>query len=209
MAPLRGVVEKAAAASGRVIFLGSRSQRDLPGIVAGSIASLIVKDHPAHAASGLSPLKLYESMAAGVPVVVSALPGLEDTVELLTTAASSSSPVMQERRARLHGRWPTLKSGPDCCKYTPRRPRSPRQSSPGLMGLRVPPRRRRASSSEPSGVVADARRDYARRCATPRTLRARPPARGSRTSTAIASSGASSATRRSRPTGQPPRDTRR
>ncbi|MBA2253918.1 MAG: asparagine synthase (glutamine-hydrolyzing) [Chloroflexi bacterium] len=50
-------------------------------IVAGSIASVIVKDHPAHAASGLSPLKLYESMAAGVPVVVSALPGLQDTIE--------------------------------------------------------------------------------------------------------------------------------
>jgi len=77
---LRETVENAVGA-GRVIFLGSRPQGELPGIVAGSIASLIVKDHPAHAESGLSPLKLYESMAAGVPIVVSALPGLQDTIE--------------------------------------------------------------------------------------------------------------------------------
>jgi glycosyltransferase involved in cell wall biosynthesis len=77
---LRADVERAAEA-GRVVFLGNCPQAELPGIVAGSIGSLIVKDHPAHAASGLSPLKLYESMAAGVPVVVSALPGLVDTVE--------------------------------------------------------------------------------------------------------------------------------
>jgi glycosyltransferase involved in cell wall biosynthesis len=77
---LRGEVERAAQA-GRVVFLGSCPQTELPGVVAGSIGSLIVKDHPAHAASGLSPLKLYESMAAGVPVLVSAMPGLQDTVE--------------------------------------------------------------------------------------------------------------------------------
>lgn len=105
---LRGVVEKAAAA-GRVIFLGSRSQRDLPGIVAGSIASLIVKDHPAHAASGLSPLKLYESMAAGVPVVVSALPGLEDTV----AAHDCGLVVPVADAASLARAVATLSSGPD------------------------------------------------------------------------------------------------
>lgn len=76
---LRADVERAARA-GRVAFLGNLPQAELPGIVAESIGSLIVKDHPAHATSGLSPLKLYESMAAGVPIVVSALPGLEETV---------------------------------------------------------------------------------------------------------------------------------
>lgn len=77
---LRGPVEHAAQA-GRVVFLGSLPQPDLPEIVAGSIGSVIVKDHPTHAVTGLSPLKLYELMAAGVPVIVSAMPGLEDTVE--------------------------------------------------------------------------------------------------------------------------------
>ena len=42
---------------------------------------MIVKDEAAHAVHGLSPLKLYESMAAGVSVVVSDIPGLRDTVE--------------------------------------------------------------------------------------------------------------------------------
>lgn len=76
---LRADVEKAAL-DGRVIFLGGRPQDELPGLVAGAVASLIVKDDQAHAASGLSPLKLYESMAAGVPVIASDLPGLNDTV---------------------------------------------------------------------------------------------------------------------------------
>lgn len=68
---------------GVIVFLGSLPQEQLPGIVAGAIASLIVKDDPIHAESGLSPLKLYESMAAGTPVVVSDLPGLGDTVRRL------------------------------------------------------------------------------------------------------------------------------
>lgn len=68
---------------GVVVFLGSMPQEQLPGIVAGAVASLIVKDDPIHAESGLSPLKLYESMAAGTPVVVSDLPGLGDTVRRL------------------------------------------------------------------------------------------------------------------------------
>lgn len=79
---LRGEVESSER-EGRVSFLGSMPQERLPGIVAGSIASLIVKDDPIHAESGLSPLKLYESMAAGTPVVVSDLPGLGDTVRRL------------------------------------------------------------------------------------------------------------------------------
>jgi glycosyltransferase involved in cell wall biosynthesis len=77
---LRDSVEHAVRA-GRVVYLGNCPQVELPGIVSASIGSLIVKDSPAHATSGLSPLKLYESMAAGVPVVVSSLPGLADTVE--------------------------------------------------------------------------------------------------------------------------------
>ncbi len=79
---LRGAVEHASRTS-PVVYLGSMAQTELPGLVASAVASLIVKDDPAHAASGLSPLKLYESMAAGVPVVVSDLPGLGDTVTRL------------------------------------------------------------------------------------------------------------------------------
>jgi len=67
--------------SPQVNYLGSIGYADIPPIVAGAIASLIVKnDLGDRTSSGLSPLKLFESMAAGVPVVVSDMPGLRDVV---------------------------------------------------------------------------------------------------------------------------------
>ncbi len=77
---LRSEVERAAADDPLVRYVGALSYEHAARAVANSIASLIVKDSPAHVRSGLSPLKLYESMAAGVPVVVSDLPGLADAV---------------------------------------------------------------------------------------------------------------------------------
>lgn len=75
------VIAAAQANPQRIAYLGRVKYADMPGLVAGSIASLIVKNEREHAKSGLSPLKLYESMACGVPVVVSDLPGLADIVE--------------------------------------------------------------------------------------------------------------------------------
>lgn len=76
---LRPEVE-AAAARGGVTYLGSMARTELPGLAAGAVASLSVQDDTERSATGLSPLKLYESMAAATPVVASDLPGLADTV---------------------------------------------------------------------------------------------------------------------------------
>lgn len=76
---MRAEVE-AAEERGRVQYLGSLPYADTARLVSNAVVSLVVKDSAQHARSGLSPLKLYESMAAGVPVVVSDMPGLGETV---------------------------------------------------------------------------------------------------------------------------------
>lgn len=69
-----------AAADGVANYLGAVPYTDAARLVSNAVASLVVKDSSEHAASGLSPLKLYEAMAAGTPVVASDMPGLADTV---------------------------------------------------------------------------------------------------------------------------------
>jgi glycosyltransferase involved in cell wall biosynthesis len=75
----------------RVVYLGRRPYGEIASIVGNSIASLIPKASVAHGRAnnapsrghwetGLAPLKLFESMACGVPVVASDLPGLAETV---------------------------------------------------------------------------------------------------------------------------------
>jgi glycosyltransferase involved in cell wall biosynthesis len=76
---LRPEIE-AAKVRGEIIYLGSMPRTELPGLVAGAVASLSVQDDTERSATGLSPLKLYESMATATPLVASDLPGLADTV---------------------------------------------------------------------------------------------------------------------------------
>ncbi len=73
-------VEAAASAHPHVRWLGVVPYREAPGLVAGSLASLVPMGRVARSRHGLSPLKLYEAMACGVPVIASDLPGLGDTV---------------------------------------------------------------------------------------------------------------------------------
>jgi glycosyltransferase involved in cell wall biosynthesis len=76
----RAAVEAAARRDpGRVVYLGTLDYDVVPVLVARSLAALIPKEYAA-AEVGLSPLKLYEAMASGVPVVVSDLPELGETV---------------------------------------------------------------------------------------------------------------------------------
>jgi len=78
----RPTVERAAANS-RVCYLGPRTQSEVAGLVARSFASVIPKNSLGERNStGLAALKLYESMAASVPVIVTDLPGHAELVRL-------------------------------------------------------------------------------------------------------------------------------
>lgn len=68
---MRPDVEAAAALDPRVVYLGRLPYAQVAGVVSGAVASLVPAFEPARASTGLSPLKLYESMACGVPVIVS------------------------------------------------------------------------------------------------------------------------------------------
>ena len=61
-------------------WLGTVPYDEAPALVAGSMAALVPMSDIVRSRWGLSPLKLYEAMACGVPVVASDLPGLGDTV---------------------------------------------------------------------------------------------------------------------------------
>lgn len=76
-------IEAAAARSTRILYLGKVPYRKISSIVGNSLAGLIPKiNTPERRATGLSPLKLFETLACGVPAVVSDLPWLSDFVTL-------------------------------------------------------------------------------------------------------------------------------
>lgn len=72
-------VRTAAARMKRIMYFGTRPQRQLAKIIANSRASLSPKVGDWNA-TGLFPLKLFESLACGVPVIVSDFPGMADLV---------------------------------------------------------------------------------------------------------------------------------
>lgn len=77
----RGKVEQAAARNRTVVYLGCRPYREMPGIVAWSLAGLSTQNNDGGKADkGLFPLKVFETMACGVPVIVSDFPGQADMV---------------------------------------------------------------------------------------------------------------------------------
>jgi len=76
----RDRVEAAARRYAHIEPLGTIPYRETPALVAGSLAALVPMSDIVRSRWGLSPLKLYEAMACGVPVVASDLPGLGDTV---------------------------------------------------------------------------------------------------------------------------------
>lgn len=70
----------AASNSSRVlVYLPPVDQKNLAGLIASSLASVIPKTGD-WSKTGLFPLKLFESLACGVPVIVSDWPGMADFV---------------------------------------------------------------------------------------------------------------------------------
>jgi glycosyltransferase involved in cell wall biosynthesis len=72
-------VEAMARRSERVVYLGRRPQPILAGIIAHSEISLSTQVGE-RGNTGLFPLKLFESLACGVPVIVTDYPGMSDLV---------------------------------------------------------------------------------------------------------------------------------
>lgn len=72
---------KDAAAHPRVCWLGRRPPKEVAKYLRGAIAALsITEDSAGHLNTGVAPLKLFEAMASGVPVIVTDLPFQGDVV---------------------------------------------------------------------------------------------------------------------------------
>jgi glycosyltransferase involved in cell wall biosynthesis len=76
----RAVVEAAVASDPTVHYLGRLPYEELPAVIAHSIASTSVQYTSDRGETGFSALKLYESMACGVPVIGSDYPGVGDII---------------------------------------------------------------------------------------------------------------------------------
>jgi glycosyltransferase involved in cell wall biosynthesis len=77
----RRLVESAARENPRIEYLGVVPYREVPGILAGSLAGLSLKTTvPGKTETGMSPLKLYETLAVGVPAIVTDYHGQAEVV---------------------------------------------------------------------------------------------------------------------------------
>lgn len=77
----RHLVEQAASLNHNILYLGRVGYDQIPGVVCRAQACLIPSVNiDGRADKGLSPLKMYETLACGVPVIVSDLPGQADFV---------------------------------------------------------------------------------------------------------------------------------
>ncbi len=78
----QAVVKTMAAASSKIVILGRLPYREIAGIVNQSICGLVTNTMKGsiRGITELSPLKLYETIACGVPVVVTDYPGQADLV---------------------------------------------------------------------------------------------------------------------------------
>lgn len=73
-------VLKAQARISRLRYLGTQPYRSMPAWIAGSLMSLSPQVNDDRSKTGLYPLKVFESLACGVPVIVSDYPGMADLV---------------------------------------------------------------------------------------------------------------------------------
>ena len=77
----RLLIEEKSKTNPRIVYLGRIPYKEVGGIVAQSIASLVpIQNIENRASKGLSPLKLSETIACGIPVIVSDQPEQSDFV---------------------------------------------------------------------------------------------------------------------------------
>lgn len=77
----REAVKAAAAADPRIVWAGYVPYERVPGYVAPALGGLVTITNPkGRSATGLLPLKLFETLACGVPAVVTDFPGQADLV---------------------------------------------------------------------------------------------------------------------------------
>lgn len=78
----RHLVEEAAKRNPTVVYWGRQPYRAIPGIIARSLAGLSTQNNRRGkcAQYGFSAMKVYETMACGVPVIVTDFPGQGDVV---------------------------------------------------------------------------------------------------------------------------------
>jgi glycosyltransferase involved in cell wall biosynthesis len=78
--PLRPDVVAAAASGAPIQYLGALKHDDIPAVLRGSLAAISSRTR-----RDASPVKLYEALACGVPVVASAVAGQREIVESTTS----------------------------------------------------------------------------------------------------------------------------
>ncbi|HCD08785.1 MAG TPA: glycosyltransferase WbuB [Thermoanaerobacter sp.] len=77
----RKLVENASVHTERLIYIGPQPYAYMPGLIANSIAGLCPKNNKGQRSdTGLFPLKLFETLSCGVPVIVTDFPGMADFV---------------------------------------------------------------------------------------------------------------------------------
>lgn len=74
--PLRSEVARARSSGAPIDDLGVLAHDDIPAVLVGALAVVSTRSH-----RDASPMKLYEALACGVPVVASAVPGQVELVE--------------------------------------------------------------------------------------------------------------------------------
>jgi glycosyltransferase involved in cell wall biosynthesis len=75
-------VEAAAAQNSRIVYLGRKPYRAIPGIIAGGLAGISAKTNPGGWTNyGFYPLKVFETLACGVPAIVTDFPGQRELIK--------------------------------------------------------------------------------------------------------------------------------
>lgn len=75
------LVEAAAARDPRIHYLGRQPYAEVPRLIVGALAGLVtIVDVSGRAATGVAPLKLFETLAAGLPVIATDYPTQADFV---------------------------------------------------------------------------------------------------------------------------------